>query len=157
MDKLGSKKIEKIIVVVDNIEEAVEYYAKIFNIEKPSIRIPADKPPVVEGGKTPYAEYRGEKRQMRIKTAIIPLEPIYLELAEPYDEPSPWTEFKQKHGHGMAFLSFYVDGFEENMELMSGLGMPAFHKQEKGKERYAYFDSEDKIGTSIEIKEFDKK
>jgi methylmalonyl-CoA/ethylmalonyl-CoA epimerase len=39
---------------------------------------------------------------------------------------------------------------------MERKGFPAFFKQEKGKERYAYFETAAKIGTTIEFKEIDK-
>ncbi|WP_274649761.1 VOC family protein [Paenibacillus humicola] len=166
MDKISTNRIVKLGIVVDNLEEAFNYYVELFNLDPAKMRAPRPKPapgdpvpapaPAPEGGQEPYIWYRGEYRDARCRTAIIPLEPIYLELIEPYEEPSPWTEFLEKNGPGIHFMAFYVDGFEEHIQLMEGKGMPVFHKQEKGKERYAYFESAAKLGAILEFKEFDK-
>jgi methylmalonyl-CoA/ethylmalonyl-CoA epimerase len=157
MDYLSTNKITKIGIIVKNIEEAVKYYSELFHIETPEICIPPEKQPVIEGGREPFICYRGERRETHVKSAMIPVEPIPLELIEPYDEPSPWMEFEKRHGQGVGFVSFYVDSLDETINMMAEKGMPAFYKQEKGNERYAYFESEQKTGIIIEVKEFDKK
>ncbi|WP_240415270.1 VOC family protein [Paenibacillus periandrae] len=168
MEQISNNRIIKLGVVVDNLEEAFQYYVELFKLDPTKMRAPRPRPTASElsqapaaaaapeGGNTPYVWYRGEYRNARCRTAIIPLEPIYLELIEPYDELSPWTEFREKHGPGIHFMTFHIDGFDEHIELMESKGMPAFHKQEKGKERYAYFDSVAKLGATIEFKEIDK-
>jgi methylmalonyl-CoA/ethylmalonyl-CoA epimerase len=164
LDKISNNQIIKLGIVVDNLEEAFQYYVDLFKLDPEKMRAPRPKnapasqaAPAPEGGNTPFVWYRGEYRNARCRTAIIPLQPIYLELIEPYDEPSPWTEFREKHGPGIHFLAFHIDGFEEHIQLMESKGMPVYHKQEKGKERYAYFDSVSKLGATIEFKEIDKK
>ncbi|NHN33996.1 VOC family protein [Paenibacillus agricola] len=169
MDKISNNQIIKLGVVVDNLEEAFQYYMDLFKLDPAKMRAPKPRPPqsdstpagstataAPEGGNTPFVWYRGEYKKARCRTAIIPLEPIYLELIEPYDEESPWTEFREQHGPGIHFMTFHIDGFEEHIQLMGSKEMPAFFKQEKGKERYAYFDSVAKMGTMIEFKEIDK-
>ncbi|NHN31492.1 VOC family protein [Paenibacillus agricola] len=166
MEQISNNQIIKLGVVVDNLEEAFQYYVELFKLDPAKMRAPKPRSPesessqaapAPEGGNTPFVWHRGEYRKARCRTAIIPLEPIYLELIEPYDEASPWTEFREKHGPGIHFMTFHIDGFEEHIQLMESKGMPAFFKQEKGKERYAYFDSASKLGTTIEFKEIDKK
>lgn len=145
----------KIGIVVEDIEKAAQYYADLFNIPKPEVKYPNPPPAPVEGNK-PYSCYRGEYRTTRCKTANIKLEPIYIELIEPLDEPSPWTEYKEKHGQGVHYMAFNIDDFQGHEELMKQKGMPIYHKTEKGKERYGYFETYSKLGITVEFKEIDK-
>jgi methylmalonyl-CoA/ethylmalonyl-CoA epimerase len=151
MKQISTNQIVKIGIIVDNIEEAAKHYAELFQIELPEIEIPdAAKQTSIEGA---YTWYRGENRGTRCKTAVIPLEPIYIELIEPFDEPSPWTEFKQEHGQGVHYVAFHVDGFQDHIDFMASKGMNLIQKTEKGYERYAYFDSAPKLGVTVEFKE----
>jgi len=153
MEKVSTNHIVKIGIVVDDIEKAAAYYADLFNIEKPVIRVP--DPNKVPDPKA-YKWYKGQYRNFRIKTAVVKLEPIYIELVEPIDGDSPWADFKSKYGSGVQFMAFNIDGFEDHLSLMESKGMPAFLKEEKGKERYAYFNTADLLGVTLEFKEIDK-
>ncbi|MFD0675889.1 MULTISPECIES: VOC family protein [unclassified Paenibacillus] len=153
MEKISTDQIVKIGIVVENIEEAVKHYAEIFNIEVPKVSVPK---PDTQPDPRAYTIFRGEKRKVRCKTAIVPLKPIYIELIEPLNEPSPWNEFKEAHGQGVHYVAMNIEGFEEHIQLMEHKGMPVIQKTEKGKERYAYFDTVQKLGVTLEFKEVDK-
>jgi methylmalonyl-CoA/ethylmalonyl-CoA epimerase len=152
MDKIATDVV-KIGIVVNNIEEAARRYAELFNIEPPAIRIPDPNAPVNPAA---YKLYKGERRQTRIKTAVIKLKPIFIELIEPIDENSPWSDFRDEHGQGVQFVAFHVEGFDEHLALMERKGMPSFFREEKGKERYAYFETESALGITLEFKEIDR-
>ncbi len=156
MDKISTNRMVKIGIIVDDIEKAVEYYADLFNIPKPEVKTPKPKNTMPVEGNKPYTWYRGEYRTARCKTAVVGIEPIYIELIEPLDEPSPWTEFKEKHGQGVHYMAFNIDDFKGHEELMEKKGMPIYHKTEKGKERYGYFETASKLGITLEFKEIDK-
>jgi methylmalonyl-CoA/ethylmalonyl-CoA epimerase len=150
---VSSKKITKLGIVVDNIEEATKKYAELFGVEVPEIKIYTQEEDPT--GKT-YTWFRGNPIHYYCKIAVIPLEPIVFELLEvPANEPSPWNEFKEKHGQGLHFISFNVNGFEEHIEIMENLGMPLNYKHEKGNMRYGYFDSISKLAVTLEFKERD--
>ncbi len=151
-ENLGSREIVKVGIVVDDIEKAAEYYQKIFRFETaPAVRLPD---PTKKPDPRAYRLLRGEKTDPRLKCCIVPLGPVYLEVIEPYpDQPSPWLEYLQKHGPGVCFLSFYVDGFERTLDFMKENGAPAFFVEEKGFERYAYFETQKLLGVTLEAKE----
>ena len=155
MEKISTDKIVKIGIVVKDIEKAASHYAEVFNIELPEIRIPdIDALPDPNA----YTWYNGEQKEhVRCKTAIIPIKPIYIELIEPFEEPSPWNEFLNNHGPGVHYLALNIEGFEEHVNFMEKNNMPVIQKTEKGHERYAYFDTQPKLGVTIEFKEVDKK
>ncbi|GHU78909.1 lactoylglutathione lyase [Clostridia bacterium] len=154
MDHFPTRQIVKIGIVVDNLEKAVEYYTELFGLEKPKPHPPAPK---AADGNKPYTVFRGQDGSAGCKAAVINLEPIYLELIEAMDGPSPWTEFKEKHGQGVQYIAFEAnEGFDKVEKLMADRGMPIYHKTEKGKQRYGYFDTYEKLGITLEFKEIDK-
>jgi hypothetical protein len=163
MEKFPSKRIVKIGIVVKDIERAAKKYAEIFNIPVPEIHQPKEwkqEPSESAGkepsGKEPGTVFRGKKEKSRCITAIVKLEPIYIELIQPLDEPSPWTEFLRKKGPGVHYMAFEApSGFTEVENFMAGNGMPIYHKTEKGTQRYGYFETADELGITVEFKEID--
>jgi len=153
MNKLGSKTVVKIGVVVRNIEEVARRYGELFDIEPPVVRVPDPNRVPAPGA---YKRLRGEERKILLKSTHIDLDPIYLEVIEPFDDtPSPWLEHLEKYGPGVCFLSLYIDGFRQHIDLMESRGYPLFFEEEKGPERYAYFETLEKLGITLELKERD--
>ena len=154
MDKLSTSTIVKIGVVTDNIVDVVERYSRLFNLaEAPVVNVPdpANPKPAAQGA---YKRYKGKEYKILLKYAHIKLEPIYLEILEPFDDtPSPWLDHLKKYGTSICFVSFYVEGFRHEIDLMGREGYAQTFEEEKGHERYAYFDTLEKLGLTIELKE----
>ena len=154
MDQMGSNKIVKLIVVVDNIEEAAKHYQNLFKLAEPLVVKTPDPNQVSVPAPGAYKKFHGEQYNSRLKVCIVNLEPIYLEIIQPYDDtPSPWLEYLERHGPGVCFISFYIDGFQQHIDLFEQGGFPMSYIEEKGFERYAYFDTQEKLGVGIELKE----
>jgi hypothetical protein len=155
MEKFPTNHIVKIGIVVKDIEQAVNYYAALFNIPVPEIHWPKEKK-AEPGDKALSSVFRGKEELARCITANVKLEPIYIELIQPLEEPSPWTEFLQKKGPGVHYMAFEApNGFSEVEEFMAKQNMPIYHKTEKGTQRYGYFETADKLGITVEFKEID--
>ncbi|GHV36210.1 lactoylglutathione lyase [Spirochaetia bacterium] len=156
MDKFPTNHIVKIGIVVRDIEKAVQYYAKLFNIPAPEIHHPRDRKPEPETGNKPGSVFRGKTEVGQIITAVVKLEPIYIELIQPLGGPSPWEEFIQQHGEGVHYMAFEApSGFSDVENFMAQNGVPIYHKTEKGTQRYGYFETHDKLGITMEFKEID--
>lgn len=155
MDKFPSNCFVKMGIVVRDIEKVVKEYSGLFNIPVPVINYPKER--VQEpGGKKPGTVFRGYEANPRIKTAVVKLEPIYIELIEPLEGTGPWTEFLEKKGPGVFFIAFEdTEGFDGVEELMAQKGMPIYHRTEKGFQRYGYFETVEQLGVTIEFKEID--
>jgi methylmalonyl-CoA/ethylmalonyl-CoA epimerase len=153
MDKINTSKVIKIGIVVSDVEDAARRYGELFNLPKtPEAHIydPAkDAPP-----KT-FQKYLGKEDFITLKYAVINVEPIYIELVQPLgDKPSPWRTFLDKNGPGVATITFIVDGqYEEHIDMMEKAGYPVIFQQEKGFERYSYFDTQSVLGLCIDLKE----
>ncbi len=154
MDKLSSNIVVKIGIVTDDIAAVVERYQKLFNLKaEPQINVPDPSYPKPAAPGT-YKRYKGQEYKIMLKSAHIELDPIYLEILEPFDEtPSPWLDHLKKFGTSICFLSFYVEGFQHEIDLMEQQGYKQIFEEEKGFERYAYFDTLEKLGLTIELKE----
>jgi catechol 2,3-dioxygenase-like lactoylglutathione lyase family enzyme len=152
--KMSTRKVAKICIVVDDVEEAAKHYAEILGIPVPEVTTYQEAGPAPSG----EAVLRGKPIRYYCRIAMIPLEPVPLELLEPSkDTPSPWGEFLAKHGPGVHFFSFLVDGFEDHADLAKRCGVPVYYTHEMGKKRYAYTDSIPKLGVSFELKEMGEK
>lgn len=151
-EKLRSSEIVKIGIVVRDIEAAAKYYNELFSLkEKARVRYPDPNKIPAKGA---YKTFHGKSVSPKLKSLIIPLHPVYLEVLEPADdEPSPWKEYLDKNGPGVCFISFYVDGFEHQIDLMEKNGFALSFVEEKMFERYAYFETQEKLGVTVELKE----
>ncbi len=152
MEHIESDKIVKIGIVVDDIEAAAEHYGKLFKLDGPlEVHVP-------DPNKVPhplaYKKLEGAEVDPKLKWCKVELDPIYLEVVQPYDDtPSPWLNYLKKFGPGVCFISFFIDGFEQHIDFMEKGGFPMTFVEEKGFERYAYFNTQDKLGVTIELKE----
>jgi len=157
VNHIQNANLTKIGLVVDNIEEAVNHYCRLFNLPLPEIQVPKLEEPSTEHTDDNYTWYRGEYRDTRTKFANLQLGPVTVELLEPLDEPSPWNEYKQKHGQGVHFIAFTINGFEQHIDFMQQQGAPLTHKGEYGSGRYSYFDSEKLLGVTLGLQELGPK
>ena len=53
----------------------------------------------------------------------------------------------------VCFISLYIEGFEQHIDLMGRKGFSLVFEEEKGFERYAYFDTLKALGFTLEMKE----
>ena len=54
-----------------------------------------------------------------LKVRCVYLDPIYFEIVEPLGEAqSPWHDHLKQHGTSVCFISLYIEGFEQHIDLM---------------------------------------
>jgi methylmalonyl-CoA/ethylmalonyl-CoA epimerase len=151
-EKISSNRVIKVGIVTSDSEDTASRLGDMFNTLPPyeSHEIPnrsyqCDR----------YKEYRGEKTDSTpLKVRCVYLDPIYFEIVQPLGEAkSPWHDHLKKYGTSVCFISFYIEGFEHHIDMMNKKGYPLMFKEEKGFERYAYFDTMEKLGFTLEMKE----
>jgi hypothetical protein len=101
------------------------------------------------------ATYHGAPGDFRIRVAFAQLGPTQLELVEPVDGASVWSEFLESHGPGLHHVRITVPDFEEAVTALEAAGIKkvcsgtGFHV---GSE-WAYFDTSRLLnGLVIEIR-----
>lgn len=155
MDKISSNRVIKIGIVTDDLEKTATALEGLFHT------VPAydsDKPKADAADYTAedkYRRYKGEPADdIHMKTRAIYIEPVYFELVQPIGESrSPWHDHLKKYGTSVCFISFYIEGFKQHIDLMNKKGFPLLFEEEKGFERYAYFDTMSALGFTLEMKE----
>ena len=139
-----------------DIDVASKNFSELFGIEMPKIILPSEEYTQDPTGET-YTMFRGEHVPARVKIANIQMGPVTLELLEPIDEASPYTEFKEKHGQGVQFITFTINGFEQHIGFVEDKGIPLVHKGEYGAGRYCFFDAVPQLGVMLGLQELGQK
>lgn len=156
MKQMDNNSLIKVGVVVGDIEATAKHYVELFGIEMPQINVPQGEHVPDSTGKT-YTLFRGENVGARCKVANIQMGGVTLELLEPIDEPSPYKEFYDKHGNGVLFIGFTINGFEQHIDMLEQNNIPLYLKGEYGSGRYAFFEGLDKLGVNLAIQEMGEK
>jgi hypothetical protein len=156
LDNIANNDLMKIGLVVNDIYAVAKNFSELFGIEMPEVILPPEEYKPDPTGET-YTVFLGNHVPARVKIANIQMGPVTLELLEPLDEPSPYTDFKQKHGQGVNFITFTVNGFEEHINFLEEKEIPLVHKGEYGEGRYSFFDSEPQLGVMLGIQELGRK
>ena len=136
--------ITQIGIVVKDIEETSQAYAKLFGMETPQV-IETD------GYSKTNAHYRGEPTKARAKLAFIRLENITIEIIEPIGGPSTWQEFLDKHGEGVHHIAFRVEDMDKTIAMLETKGGELVQRGDFTGGSYSYVESQDKLKTIIEL------
>ena len=152
MEKIASNRIIKVGIVTDNADKTFSALQSMFQTLPPY-----DKGEAPEGDfdRFKYKKYMGQPADNTpLKVRCVYLEPIYFEIVEPLGEAnSPWHDHLKQHGTSVCFMALYIEGFEQHIDLMGKQGFPLVFEEEKGFERYAYFDTMKTLGFLLEMKE----
>jgi methylmalonyl-CoA/ethylmalonyl-CoA epimerase len=106
-------------------------------------------------GIDPQATYRGTPGDFRIRVAFAQVGATQLELVEPVEGASIWSEFLESHGPGLHHVRITVPNFEETAAALEAFGIKqvcsgtGFHVGSK----WAYFDTSRLLnGLVVEIR-----
>ncbi len=105
------------------------------------------------------AIFRGKPVECTFKFAYAKVGPITLELAEPVSGESSYKEFLDKHGEGLHHIGFSAPlPFDAEVRKWERLGIKAIQsmKLDDPDEGWAYMDTRDLIGFTLEILSFRK-
>lgn len=142
----AKKSVCQIGIIVRDIEEASEAWAKLLGVEVPQYILTE---PVEEA----HTCYRGKPAEGRAKIALFQMENLWLELIEPVSGPSAWQEFLETNGPGVHHIAFQVKDMDEQIALFEGKSLSLLQRGEFSGGCYAYLDTEAKLGTTVELLE----
>ena len=146
MGIVDGKTICQVALVVKNIEETAKAYAELFGVDVPDV---FTVPPESEA----HTKFKGQPTNTRAKLAVFDLGQVVLEITEPDSEPSSWREFLDKNGDGIHHIAFMTRDREPVVQYFEENGMPVRHYGEYTGGNYTVFDSKEKFGTFIQVKE----
>jgi catechol 2,3-dioxygenase-like lactoylglutathione lyase family enzyme len=99
--------------------------------------------------------YRGEPSEYKMRLALSQLGSTRIELIELVGGDSVYADFVQEHGYGVHHFGVLVDDMEEAIAQAEAAGLAmtqdgaGFGRDGDG--HYAYLNTEDKIGVTIEL------
>jgi methylmalonyl-CoA epimerase len=142
------KGIAQVAIIVEDLEQAVENYWKLFGIGDWHFYT-YGKPLVKE------MTYHGEPAEYKMRVALSYFGPMRVELIEMVKGDTVYADFVREHGYGVHHFGVLVDDMEKALAeaeaagvhmIMDGAGFGA-----DGDGHYAYLDTEDEIGVTIEL------
>jgi catechol 2,3-dioxygenase-like lactoylglutathione lyase family enzyme len=140
--------IAQVAIIVPNLEEAVENYWKLFGIGDWHFYTYGQ--PLVK-----RMSYRGEPSEYTMRVALSYLGPMRIELIEMVEGDTVYAEFVQEHGYGVHHFGVLVENMEEAIAEAEAAGLrmtmdgAGFGRDGDG--HYAYLDTEDRLGFTIEL------
>ena len=142
------KGVAQVALVVENLDKTVENYWKLFGIG-PWHFYTYGKPLVKN------MSYRGEPNEYTMRVALSYLGPLRIELIEPVEGDTIYADFVKEHGYGVQHFGVLVDDIQAAIAEAEAAGLTMIQDGSgfgaDGDGHYAYLDTEDKIGTTIEL------
>jgi methylmalonyl-CoA epimerase len=151
---LSKNGIAQVALVIPDLDKAVEHYWNDFGIG-PWTFYTYEKPFVKE------MTYHGKSADQSFRVALANCGPMRIELIEAKKGDSVYADFIKKHGYGVQHLGIVVEdihaAFAEAEDagwkiVQDGSGFGA-----DGDGHYAYLDTEDEIGVTLELIERPKR
>jgi len=140
--------VAQVALIVPNLEDAVEQYWKLFGIG-PWHFYTYGRPLVK------HMTRRGQPTDYKMRVALSQLGPTRIELIEILEGDTVYAEFVREHGYGVHHFGVLVDDMAQALAQAEEAGLTmtmdgaGFGRDGDG--HYAYLDTEDKIGVTIEL------
>ena len=142
------KGIAQVCIIVPDIDKAVENYWKMFGIG-PWHLYTYEKPLVKE------MSYHGKPANYSIRVALSYIGDLRIELIQPLSGESVHADFVKEHGYGVHHFGILVEDMESAIAEAEAGGLTMIQDGSgfglDGDGHYAYFDTEEKLGVTIEL------
>jgi methylmalonyl-CoA/ethylmalonyl-CoA epimerase len=140
--------IRQIAVIVEDLDKAVEAYWKLLGVGP--WHIYTYSKPLVK-----RMSYRGKPADYKMRLALADVGPLQIELIELGEGETIYAEFVEQHGYGLHHFGVLVDDMEEAIAQAEAAGIAMIQDGAgyglDGDGGYAYLDTEDKLGTTLEL------
>lgn len=140
--------IAQVAIIVEDLEKAVENYWKLFGIG--DWHFYTYGKPLVK-----RMTYRGEPGEYKMRVALSYLGPMRIELIEMVEGDTVYADFVKEHGYGVHHFGVLVEDMGEAIADAEAAGLVMTQDGagfgHDGDGHYAYLDTEDKIGVTIEL------
>lgn len=140
--------VAQVGIIVEDLDRAVERYWRVFGVGP--WHIYTYGPPLVK-----EMTYRGEPVAYRMRLALSNIDSLRIELIEPLEGPTIYAEFVEAHGYGVHHFGILVEDMAAALEEARAHGLEMIQDGAgfglDGDGHYAYLDTEDMLGTTIEL------
>ncbi len=146
---LGTDTIVQVGIVVADVEATARAWSSILGLPMPEIRITDE----FDFART---EYEGAPTRARARMAFLSVGQVDIELLEPLGEPSTWNDQLRQHGPSLHHVAFEISGMSEARAYLNDQGVKLIQRGEFVGGRYAYFDTQARLGGILELLEHDE-
>lgn len=102
-------------------------------------------------------EYRGNESMISTKFAFSRFFNTQIELIELIKGDCIYREFLDAGREGFQHVSFFIEELDSYIDAFKNSGFEVIHYGQIGKQRFAYFDTEESFGLQLEFQETVKK
>jgi methylmalonyl-CoA/ethylmalonyl-CoA epimerase len=140
--------IAQVAIIVPDLEQAVEHYWRLFGIG--DWHFYTYGRPLVKS-----MTYHGQASDYKMRVALSYLGPMRIELIEMVEGDTVYADFVREHGYGVHHFGVLVEDMSAAIAEAEAAGLvmtqdgAGFGRDGDG--HYAYLDTEDKIGVTIEL------
>ena len=142
------KGIAQVAIIVPDLEAAVEQYWTLFGIG--DWHFYTYGKPLVK-----RMSYQGQPNDYKMRVALSYLGPMRIELIEMVEGDTVYADFVAEHGYGVHHFGVLVEDMEAAIAEAEAAGLTMTQDGAgfglDGDGHYAYLDTEDKIGVTIEL------
>lgn len=140
--------VAQVAIVVKDLDEAVKQYHELFGIG-PWHFYTYQKPLVKR------MSYHGKPADHAFRIALSYFGPSRIELIEVKEGDSIYKDFIEKHGYGVQHLGFLVEDMQEALQQARKAGLDMIQDGSgfgpDGDGHYAYLNTEENLGVTIEL------
>lgn len=135
------------VIVHDVLATSARVSAVLGQPQSPIIQTP--------GYSSAKTMYRGAPSEATAKLAFFDFGQVQIELIEPDEEPSVWRDYLNAKGEGPQHIAFRVDNTRKVTDYLAGHGIAVVQQglYADGSGMYTYLDSDNLLGTTIELLE----
>jgi methylmalonyl-CoA epimerase len=142
------KEVLQVCMVVKNLDEALKRYWEVCAIGPWEIY-------TLDSSDMQDVTIRGHKAEFSMKVALTNVGNMQLELIEPLDDKSIYSEFLEKHGEGLHHIACAVDDYDDTISRLKDKGIGILQggitKEGLG---FAYLDTQEALSCITEIYKF---
>lgn len=135
---LGLGPIDQVAYIVKDMDRAIPRYEALFG------------PFTVSEQTLPGCTVRGQPLDLKMKMAVSGASPVEIELIQPVEGESPWSEHLAAHGEGLHHVRFRLQGIDAKLEELRERGFETLMYKRFGPEvAFAYVETPEAFGGHI--------
>ena len=146
----GIGKIAQVAIVCKDLDACSARWAKLLGQ-------PAPPPRTTLPGREVNVMYHGKPSTGQVRLTFFKTGEATLELMQPVGPDTFWKEDLDRRGEGVNHIAFKVKDLEKTLEALKQQGMPLIQRGRFDSKDgdYAYVESKDKLGVTIELLHWD--
>ncbi len=140
--------IAQVAIIVKDLDKAMEHYWKQFGIGPWHVYTYGK--PLVK-----HMTYHGEPTEYKMRIGLSYFGPMRVELIEPLEGETVYADFVEEHGYGVHHFGLLVDDMEGALAEAEAAGLTMTMDGAgfglDGDGHYAYLDTEEALGVTLEL------